>query len=223
MKRSIEDFKEQLETLGNEERAAKLSKKERSRISRSVDKYRKSLDGIREKNRLPDALFVIDVGCEHIALTEAQRLGIPIVAIVDSHCNPEGIDYVVPVNDDAIRAIHTTASSSPTRAMKARRSSTSACSRGQRRGAGRRPGGIAPGGRRVVETGRLAARPRRVGGAHSGGGHSGGPTPPRVGAGGRRSRPFPPAPVPAAPAAPAAPAVTGVPAAAPDAGARAAE
>lgn len=106
VKRSIEDFKEQLEILGDEEKSAQLSKKERSRIARSVDKYRKSLDGIREMNKLPDALFVIDVGCEHIALTEARRLGIPVVAIVDSNCNPEGIDFVVPGNDDAIRAIH---------------------------------------------------------------------------------------------------------------------
>ena len=71
-----------------------------------MGKYRKSLDGIREMTRLPDALFVIDVGREHIALSEARRLGIPIVAIVDSNCNPEGIDFVVPGNDDAIRAIH---------------------------------------------------------------------------------------------------------------------
>jgi small subunit ribosomal protein S2 len=106
VKRSIEHYKEQLELLESEEKAAELSKKERSRVSRSVQKYRKSLDGIREMTRLPDALFVIDVGCEHIALSEARRLGIPVVAIVDSNCNPEGIDFVVPGNDDAIRAIH---------------------------------------------------------------------------------------------------------------------
>ena len=106
VKRSIEDFKEQLEVLEDEEKAAQISKKERARMSRAVEKYRKSLDGIREMSRLPDALFVVDVGCEHIALTEARRLGIPVVAIVDSNCNPEGIDFVVPGNDDAIRAIH---------------------------------------------------------------------------------------------------------------------
>ena len=83
VKRSIEDFKEQLEVLEDEEKAAQISKKERARMSRAVEKYRKSLDGIREMSRLPDALFVIDVGCEHIALTEARRLGIPVVAIVD--------------------------------------------------------------------------------------------------------------------------------------------
>jgi small subunit ribosomal protein S2 len=106
VKRSIEHYKEQLELLESEEKAGELSKKERARVSRSVSKYRKSLDGIREMTRLPDALFVIDVGCEHIALSEARRLGIPVVAIVDSNCNPEGIDFVVPGNDDAIRAIY---------------------------------------------------------------------------------------------------------------------
>jgi small subunit ribosomal protein S2 len=106
VKRSIEHYKEQLELLENEEKEAKLSKKERARVARSVTKYQKSLDGIREMSRLPDALFVIDVGCEHIALSEARRLGIPVVAIVDSNCNPEGIDFVVPGNDDAIRALH---------------------------------------------------------------------------------------------------------------------
>jgi len=106
VKRSIERFKEELELLESEEKSAELSKKERARIARSVAKYRKSLDGIRDMTRLPDALFVIDVGAEHIALTEAKRLGIPVVAIVDSNCNPEGIDYVIPGNDDAIRAIY---------------------------------------------------------------------------------------------------------------------
>ena len=70
-----------------------------------MGKYRKSLDGIKEMTKLPDALFIIDVGKERIAVTEAKRLGIPIVAIVDTNCSPEGIDYVVPGNDDAIRAV----------------------------------------------------------------------------------------------------------------------
>src|SRR3990172_1066624 len=100
VKRSIERFKEELEQLENEEKLAQLSKRERARLNRSVGKYRKSLDGIREMSRLPDALFLIDVGREHIALSEAQRLGIPIVAIVDSNRSPEGIDFVIPGNDD---------------------------------------------------------------------------------------------------------------------------
>ncbi len=105
VKKSIERFKQQLELLGDEEKVAELSKKDVSRVNRSVTKYRKSLDGIREMTRLPDALFLIDVNREHIALSEAQRLGIPVVAIVDTNCSPEGIDFVVPGNDDAIRAL----------------------------------------------------------------------------------------------------------------------
>jgi small subunit ribosomal protein S2 len=105
VKKSIEHFKEELELLGDEERANELSKKERSRVSRSVAKYRKSLDGIRDMTRLPDALFVIDLAKEHIAISEAQRLGIPLIAIVDTNCSPERIDFPIPANDDAIRAI----------------------------------------------------------------------------------------------------------------------
>jgi len=74
-------------------------------MQREVEKYRRSLEGIQEMSRLPDALFVIDVSVEHIAISEARRLGIPIVAVVDTNCSPEGIDFVVPGNDDAIRAI----------------------------------------------------------------------------------------------------------------------
>src|SRR4029450_4662774 len=81
VKRSIEHYKEQLALLQNEEKAAKPSKKERARITRSVTKYRKSLDGIREMGRLPDALFVIDVGCEDIASSERGLLGTPVVAL----------------------------------------------------------------------------------------------------------------------------------------------
>jgi small subunit ribosomal protein S2 len=105
VKKSIERFKDSLELLGDEERISELSKKDRSRVNRQVGKYRKSLDGIKEMTKLPDAMFVIDVGKERIAVTEARRLGIPIVGIVDSNCSPEGIDFVVPGNDDAIRAV----------------------------------------------------------------------------------------------------------------------
>jgi small subunit ribosomal protein S2 len=105
VKRSIERFKEYLILLDDEEKVAELSKKELSRLNRSVTKYKKSLDGIREMQRLPDAVFMLDVNREHIALAESRRLGIPIVAIVDSNCSPEGIDFVIPGNDDAIRAI----------------------------------------------------------------------------------------------------------------------
>jgi small subunit ribosomal protein S2 len=70
-----------------------------------MDKLEKSLGGIKHMDSLPDALFVIDVGHEKIAIHEAAKLGIPVVAIVDTNCSPDGIDYVIPGNDDAMRAI----------------------------------------------------------------------------------------------------------------------
>lgn len=105
VRKSIERFKEQLATADDAEQFGELSKKERSWLGRSITKYRKSLDGLREMQRLPDALFLIDISKERIAVTEARRLGIPIVAIVDTNCSPDGIDFVIPANDDSIRAI----------------------------------------------------------------------------------------------------------------------
>ncbi len=80
-------------------------KKEAQMLRREMDKLVKSLGGIREMGSLPDALFVIDVGHEQIAIHEAKKLGIPVVAVVDTNCSPDGIDYVIPGNDDAMRAI----------------------------------------------------------------------------------------------------------------------
>ncbi len=80
-------------------------KKEAQMLRREMDKLLRSLGGIREMTSLPDALFVIDVGHEEIAVHEAQKLGIPVVAVVDTNCSPDGIDYVIPGNDDAMRAI----------------------------------------------------------------------------------------------------------------------
>ncbi len=80
-------------------------KKEAQMLRREMDKLLRSLGGIREMNALPDALFVIDVGHEEIAINEARKLGIPVVAVVDTNCSPDGIDYVIPGNDDAMRAI----------------------------------------------------------------------------------------------------------------------
>jgi small subunit ribosomal protein S2 len=105
VKKSIERFKELLALVEDEEKTSGLSKKELARVNRLITKYRKSLEGIKEMSRLPEALFVIDLNKEHIAVNEAARLGIPIVAIVDSNCSPKGIDFVIPANDDAIRAI----------------------------------------------------------------------------------------------------------------------
>jgi small subunit ribosomal protein S2 len=105
VKKSIERFKQMLEIVGDEAKVAEYPKKELARLNRLIEKYRKSLDGIKEMTRLPDAVFVVDVAKEEIAVTEARRLGLAIVAVVDSNCSPEGIDFVIPGNDDAIRAI----------------------------------------------------------------------------------------------------------------------
>jgi len=81
------------------------SKREAQTLRREREKLDRSLGGIREMDGLPDALFVVDVGHERIAVHEAQKLGIPVVAIVDTNCSPDGISYVIPGNDDAMRAI----------------------------------------------------------------------------------------------------------------------
>ncbi|TLY81090.1 MAG: 30S ribosomal protein S2 [Gammaproteobacteria bacterium] len=83
----------------------KRGKKEATQLRREMDKLEKSLGGIQGMESLPDALFVVDVGHEIIAIHEAKKLGIPVVAVVDTNCSPDGIDYVIPGNDDAMRAI----------------------------------------------------------------------------------------------------------------------
>ncbi|HSM91241.1 MAG TPA: 30S ribosomal protein S2 [Anaeromyxobacteraceae bacterium] len=83
----------------------RLPKKEVAQLEREREKLEKNLGGIKDLSRLPSALFVIDTKKEHIAVHEANRLGIPVVAVVDTNCDPEGIDYVIPGNDDAIRSI----------------------------------------------------------------------------------------------------------------------
>lgn len=93
---------EEMFDSGGEER---LNKKEALTLRRELDKLDKSLGGVKKMERLPDALFVIDVGYEKIAIAEARKLGIPIVAVVDSNNSPENVDYVIPGNDDAVRAI----------------------------------------------------------------------------------------------------------------------
>ncbi|GMU68434.1 MAG: hypothetical protein AMXMBFR37_07670 [Steroidobacteraceae bacterium] len=83
----------------------KRGKKEATQLRREMDKLERSLGGIKAMESLPDALFVIDVGHEDIAIHEAKKLGIPVVAVVDTNCSPDGIDFVIPGNDDAMRAI----------------------------------------------------------------------------------------------------------------------
>tara|TARA_Y100001970_G_scaffold289617_1_gene420579 strand:- start:1501 stop:2388 length:888 start_codon:yes stop_codon:yes gene_type:complete len=83
----------------------KLTKKEGLKLQREIDKLQKAIGGVRELGGLPDALFVIDVKRESIAISEASKMGIPIVAVVDTNSSPENIDYVIPGNDDSIRSI----------------------------------------------------------------------------------------------------------------------
>ncbi|MEL6168519.1 MAG: 30S ribosomal protein S2 [Pseudomonadota bacterium] len=87
------------------EGAEGLTKKERLGIERDQAKLQASLGGIREMGGVPDLLFVIDVSKEDLAIAEARKLGIPVVAVVDTNCSPDGIDYIIPGNDDAARAI----------------------------------------------------------------------------------------------------------------------
>jgi small subunit ribosomal protein S2 len=81
-----------------------MPKKEALILSRELEKLQRNLGGIRNMSRLPDAVFVIDTKKEHLAVTEANKLGVPVVAVVDTNCDPDVIDYVIPGNDDAIRA-----------------------------------------------------------------------------------------------------------------------
>jgi small subunit ribosomal protein S2 len=83
----------------------KLSKKEALTLQRELEKLERSLGGIKEMNGLPDALFIIDVGYHKIAIQEARALGIPVVAIVDTNNSPDGVDHVIPGNDDSSRAV----------------------------------------------------------------------------------------------------------------------
>lgn len=82
-----------------------LTKKERSKINKNVAKLERSLGGIKEMRKIPGALFVVDPNNEKIAIAEAKVLGIPVVSLVDTNCDPEDIDYVIPGNDDAIRSV----------------------------------------------------------------------------------------------------------------------
>ncbi len=83
----------------------KRGKKEATQLRREMIKLERSLGGIKEMESLPDVLFVIDVGHEQLAVNEARKLGIPVVAVVDTNCSPEGIDHIIPGNDDAMRSI----------------------------------------------------------------------------------------------------------------------
>jgi small subunit ribosomal protein S2 len=94
----------ELEQLVSSGETQQMPKKEALKITRDLTKLQRNLGGIRNLEKLPSAIFVIDTKKEHIAVTEANRLGIPVVAVVDTNCDPDVIDYVIPGNDDAIRS-----------------------------------------------------------------------------------------------------------------------
>ncbi|WP_166252162.1 30S ribosomal protein S2 [Marinobacter salicampi] len=104
IRQSIRRYRE-LETQSHDGTFDKLTKKEALERTREMDKLERSIGGIKDMGGLPDALFVIDVDHERIAIKEANKLGIPVIGIVDTNSDPDGVDYVIPGNDDAIRAI----------------------------------------------------------------------------------------------------------------------
>ena len=104
VKQSIKRLKE-LETMSQDGTFERLGKKEALMLQRELVKLDKGIGGIKDMNGLPDAIFVIDVGYHKIAITEAGKLGIPVVAVVDTNHNPEGVAYIIPGNDDSSRAI----------------------------------------------------------------------------------------------------------------------
>ncbi len=104
VKQSIKRLKD-LEAMFAEGKHERINKKEALGLSREMEKLERDLGGIKDMGGLPDAIFIIDVGYEKIAVSEAKKLGIPVVGVVDTNNNPGGLDYVIPGNDDAIRSI----------------------------------------------------------------------------------------------------------------------
>ncbi|MER2493021.1 30S ribosomal protein S2 [Catenovulum sediminis] len=104
VRQSIKRLKD-LETQSQDGTFDKLTKKEALMLTREMEKLELSLGGIKNMGGLPDALFIIDADHEHIAIKEANNLGIPVISVVDTNSRPDGVDFVIPGNDDAIRAI----------------------------------------------------------------------------------------------------------------------
>ncbi len=104
IRQSIRRFRD-LEAQSQDGTFAQLTKKEALMRQREMEKLERSIGGIKDMGGLPDALFVVDVDHERIAINEANKLGIPVIGIVDTNSNPDGVDYVIPGNDDALRAI----------------------------------------------------------------------------------------------------------------------
>jgi small subunit ribosomal protein S2 len=211
VKKSIDRYNQYLDILGNDEKREELSKKEQASMSRQVEKYAKSLEGIRKLQRPPDAIFIIDVGKEMIAVQEAKRLNIPIIGVVDTNCSPRGIDFVVPGNDDALRAIdlYCTAVANASREGYAQHQAELVAQRRDAPAPAKAEAGPST-GRRVVEIKQQPRRGRGQGERSAGGGKS-------YSAGGDKNEDAPAKSAAAAPAAPEAAPAT--PAAAPEAAA----
>ncbi len=130
VKQSIARLKE-LEAQAEDGTFDKVTKREALSLSREMEKLDRSLAGIKNMERLPDALFIVDVGHEHIAVAEAKKLGIPIIGVVDTNGSPRGVDYVIPGNDDAIRAIEVYVSGMADAVMNARQAASVAAASGK--------------------------------------------------------------------------------------------
>jgi small subunit ribosomal protein S2 len=104
LQKSIKRLKT-LKAMTEDGRMAQLSKKEAARLDREMKHLKQNLSGVENMSALPDAMFVIDSNAEAIAVREARRMGVPVVSIVDTNCDPDQVDWVIPGNDDALRAI----------------------------------------------------------------------------------------------------------------------
>ena len=145
VKQSVSRLKE-LEAAETDGSFDKLVKHEVLSLRREREKLENSLGGIKNMNRLPDALFIIDIGHEDIAVQEAKKLGIPVIAVVDTNYNPELVDYAIPGNDDAIRAVQLYASAAADAVLEGKAAAPSAASVREEEfaeggeGRGRKPG-----------------------------------------------------------------------------------
>ncbi len=130
IKQSVARMKE-LEAMRDDGRLQRFSKKEGLGMMRELDKLVSSMGGIRDMDRLPEVLFVLDVGYEHNAISEAHKLGIPVVGVVDTNNNPTGIDFIIPGNDDSIRAVQLYVQSAATAILQGKANSLTASATGE--------------------------------------------------------------------------------------------
>lgn len=138
VKQSVRRLKE-LEVMMQDGSLGRLTKKEGLSLQRELGKLARSLGGIKDMDGLPDVLFIVDVGYEKIAVSEAVKLGIPVVGVVDTNNSPEGVDYVIPGNDDAIRSIRLYIEGAAEAIIQGREAAQISVQSGAASGAGQRP------------------------------------------------------------------------------------